>query len=113
MPHPNHLGSFRKHWKLSDEELAILLAYRFKSSVCRVEKHDAAPTLKFALGCEVVFGEPPRRLFPNLYADIEEAVIGRATKLDAKLRSDDSPDAALKRQLLREMVQRAGKYDLA
>lgn len=108
MPNPNHLGALRKHWKLSDEELADLLGYRFKSAVCRAEKDDRPPTIKFALGCEVVFGRCPRDLFPEFYAEIEEDVIGRAIRLDEKLREDKSPDADIKRQLLLEMVQRSG-----
>ena len=113
MPHPNHLGAQRKRWKLSDQELANLLGYSSKSAVCRAEKNDRPPTIKFALACEVIFGESPRNLFSTFYAHIEEGVMRRAAKLDAGLGDDHSDDANIKRQLLSEMIQRAGKRSRA
>ena len=109
MRHPNRLGSLRKQWKLSHEELADLLGYRFKSAVSRIEADERLPTLQFALACEVVFGECPRKVFPGLYRAVEEAVMRHAAKLDETLRHDFSHDANVKRELLREMTRRAGK----
>ncbi len=109
MPHPNHLGSHRKRWRLSEQELANLLGYRFKSAISRAEANERLPTMIFALGCEVVFGQSARNLFPSLYAEVEDAVMRRAKKLDDQLRDDYSHDANVKRELLSTMAKRAGK----
>ena len=107
MIEPNYLGIERKRWQLTHEELAHLLGYRCKSAVWRVELGERLPTLLFALGCEVVFGKGVRELFPALYLAVEEAVVGRATTLDASLQGDTSPEADVKRQLLNAMTARA------
>ena len=109
MRHPNRLGSLRKQWKLSHEELANLLGYRFKSAICRVEADERPPTIQFALACEVVFGECPRKIFPALYAAIEEDVMRHAAKLDTALQHDYSHGANVKRSLLSEMTKGVGK----
>jgi transcriptional regulator with XRE-family HTH domain len=109
MPHPNHLGSQRKRWKLSHEDLAKLLGYRSKSDVSRVESGDRSPTIMFALGCEVVFGKSAREMFPVFYAEVEDAVMRRAKKLDDALQRDLGYEADLKRDLLSDMTKRAGK----
>jgi DNA-binding XRE family transcriptional regulator len=108
MRHPNHLGAQRKRWKLSKAELAQLLGYRYRSAVHHAEKDVRPATIKFALGCEIVFGKAARDLFPALFADIEDAVMRRAAKFDEKLRGSRTKSAATKRELLRSMVERAG-----
>ena len=109
MRHPNHLGSLRKQWKLSEDELARLLGYRFRSAVHRIATNERTPSLWFVLACEVVFGESPRQLFPALYETVEDQVMRRAKKLDDALRHDYSAEAVVKRRLLSAMAKRAAK----
>ena len=108
MSHPNHLGAQRKRWKLSKAELAQLLGYRHQSAVHRAEKDIRPATIKFALGCEIVFGKAARELFPTFFADIEDAIMRRAAKFDEKLRGSRAKSAARKRDLLQSMAERAG-----
>ena len=108
MSHPNHLGAQRKRWKLSHSELAQLLGYRYKSAVYRAEKVVRPATIRFALGCEIVFGMAASDLFPAFYAEIEDAVMRRAAKFDEKLRGSRTQKADLKRELLQSMAERAG-----
>jgi len=108
MRNPNHLGAQRKRWKLSNQELAHLIGYCFKSTISRAERDNRPPTLKFALGCEVIFGKSASELFPSLYAEIEDAVMRRAAKLDERLRTDFSHEAEVKRYLISDMARRAG-----
>ena len=106
MSHPNHLGAQRKRWKLSYNEVAQLLGYRFESTVFRAEKHARPLTIKSAIGCEIVFGRPVSELFPEFYAETEDAVMRRAAKLDEALREDFSHEANLKRDFLRAIADR-------
>ena len=108
MRHPNHLGAQRKRWKLSKAELAQLLGYRYKSAVHRAEKDIRPATIKFALGCEIVFGKAVHDLFPTFFAEVEDAVMRRAAKLDEKWRGSRTKGAARKRELLQSMADRAG-----
>jgi DNA-binding XRE family transcriptional regulator len=111
MHHLNYLPSFRRRYALSEQELANLVGYASKSTVCRFERGLRPPTFRFALACEVVFGERARDLFPAHYARLEEMVLARALKLDEKVRHRTGAAAAKKRELLEGMVERASKSD--
>ena len=103
MPHPNYLALFRQRWALSKQELARLLGYQSRNPVARCEKTcEREPTIKLALGCEVVFGQTPSELFPGLYAEIEDAVMQEATALDRAVRGKTDEASEKKRQLLLE-----------
>jgi hypothetical protein len=107
MKHPNYLGAHRKQWALTKQELARLLGYAVRDQVSRCEAALSEPTLRLALGCEVVFGLSPREMFPAAYARIEDSVMARAAVLDEQLGLRGDAVAERQRQLLREMVLRA------
>lgn len=109
MHHPNYLAALRQRNALSEQELADLVGYASRSAVYRFERGERRPTLRFALACEVVFGEDPRKVFPGLYAKIEDAVLAHAARLDEAVRNQKGAAAARKRKLLLEMVERAAK----
>lgn len=109
MHHPNYLASFRRRYALSEQELADLVGYASKSTICRFERGARLPTLRFALACKVVFGECPNDLFPVIYARIEELVLLRAARFDRVVRSKSGAASAKKRKLLAEIVERAVK----
>jgi hypothetical protein len=107
MSHPNYLGAHRKRWALSKQELAHLIGYRARDPVTRCETSQRDPTIRLVLGCEVVFGLQARAIFPALYARIEDIVMERAAALDASLWGQEDPAAERKRELLKQMVERA------
>jgi hypothetical protein len=107
MNHPNYLAAHRKNWALNKEELGLLMGYRSGTPIYRCEIALAEPTLKLALGCEVVFGIQARHLFPAVYARAEDAIMERAAALDARLGDEQDAVAVRKRELLRLMVERA------
>ncbi|HUZ12293.1 MAG TPA: helix-turn-helix transcriptional regulator [Caulobacteraceae bacterium] len=109
----NYLRAYRKRWKLSEEELARLLGGVSASMICRLENGTREPTGKFVLGCEVVFGIPPRNLFSNLYEATQDIVMRRAARLSLSLEDRADRASALKRELLRDMINRAGNAPLA
>lgn len=98
----------RKHWALSQNELARLLD-RSPARLSRYESGEDPPDLETVLGLQVVFGAAPRRLFPTLYSLTEEAVMGRAAELDLGLAGKTGYAAERKRRLLKGMAFRAGR----
>jgi hypothetical protein len=57
----------------------------------------------------VIFGIPPKEMFPALFAEIEEVVMQQAYKLHARLDGRPDPKSRQKLKLLREMLARATK----
>lgn len=102
----NHLRAHRKHWKLSEEELARLLGGVSASLICRIEKGTRKPTGPFLLGCEVLFGVKPRDLFPALFQGTQEVVIRHAAKLSIALEGKVDRASIQKRELLDDMISR-------
>lgn len=98
----------RKHWALSQTELASLLN-RSPARLSRYESGEDPPDLETVLGLQVVFGIAPRGLFPSLYATTEEAVMRRAAVIDQGLSGKIGYAADRKRRLLQGMAFRAGQ----
>ena len=103
---PIYLTKHRKRWSLSLGELGFLLDVG-KSTVCNYEGRTRPPSRELLVAAEVVFGERARDLFPEYYGYIEDRVMARAKKLDAKLRKKSDPRSKQKLKLLRDMVKRA------
>jgi DNA-binding XRE family transcriptional regulator len=97
---------YRKHYALTQDELARLLAVS-QTVVSRLESDPDAGTLETALALQVLFGLPPAQVFWRLYQAVEEAVMARAVVLDQELRDKSDPDSLRKQQLLSDMVDRA------
>jgi hypothetical protein len=102
----SYVRAHRTHWSLSAEELARLLG-RDASMVCRLEKCGQIPGGKAALGCEVIFGTAPREVFPGLYAQVEDAIMARAARMDADLVDKTDRRSLRKRELFSDMLKRA------
>jgi transcriptional regulator with XRE-family HTH domain len=101
-----YLRAHRKRWSLSERELAGLLGTS-ASSACRMEKSGRPPSVKFALACQVIFGEEPRKMFPALYERVEEAVMVRAAGVYKLLDGKSDRRSVRHRELLDEMMKRA------
>ena len=108
MSHTSSVVFLRKHWALSQDELADLLGIS-QAHVCRIEGSDAAKAAKLetALGLQVVFGRAPKTLFSPLHEAIEESVMTRAAEFDLTLRDKHDPESLKKSQLLAAMLKRA------
>lgn len=105
----------RKH-ALTQSELADLIGISQKA-ISRLE--DGAGDkihhlrLETAFALQVVFGKRPGQLFTRLFADVEDAVIGRAAVLDRALDGRSDRATEHKRALLIDMVRRAGNEPLS
>ena len=112
MTYPNYLSAHRKRWALTKKELAHLIGYYSHHAVSRCETELRQPGVRLVLGCEVVFGLPARRLFPAFYSQVEDLVMERAALLDQSIRDRDDAGAQRKRDLLKDMVERAQSHPL-
>jgi DNA-binding XRE family transcriptional regulator len=106
MSYRTYVRRNRKHWALSQDELATLLDIS-QSAVSRCEAGTQTPEIEVALGLQVIFGRSPRALFPDLYRKIEDRVMRHATRLDRALREKVDRCSARKRELLESMTERA------
>lgn len=108
---PYSLRIHRRRWALSQQELADLLGLS-RTAVTRLENETESTSLATAFGLMVVFGIKPKVMQPHIYAQIEEAVMNRAAKLDETLRGKEDPKSLRKLELLTEMVRRASANQL-
>lgn len=104
----------RKH-ALTQSELAHLLDISQKA-VSRLEDADSGNIchlrLETAFAIQVVFGKRPGQLFPLLFEEVEDAVMGRALALDRALDGRTDRATEHKRALLTDMVRRAANQPL-
>jgi DNA-binding XRE family transcriptional regulator len=108
MPYHTYVRRHRKHWSLSQEDVARLLAVS-QSAASRCENGECEPDLNMALSLQVVFGPSPRALFPALYRKVEEAVMAVAAEMDRELEGKTDPISVRKQQLLTAMSVRSGR----
>ena len=98
---PNYLRASRKCLALSQNEAAFLAGLYRGSSISRYEESAREPNLEKALAFEVIFKQPMKELFPDLYREVERDVMARAKTLIYKTdREPPGRDAARKRQAL-------------
>ncbi len=106
MAHHNYLAQRRQGWALSQRELANLLGVS-QSTISRCERGAQHPCVSVALGCELLFGKEAKKLFPDLYLTIEDAVMRRAVRLDRAVRKRVGAPADRKRLFLAKLQARA------
>ncbi len=111
MHHTNQLRRHRRHWALSQRQLAHLLGLRARSVISNHELGTRLPALRLALGYQFIFGASLDTLFPKLRHEVETEIVGRATRLDEECREGASAQAARIREFLQELVSRAHSVD--
>jgi len=102
----NYVRTQRQRHALSEEELALLINQRAKSSVALIESGDRLPTLESAFALQVVFGVELKQLFPDYYEAVEDGVMRRASLLHERLEGKADIRSQAKRELLEAMAQR-------
>lgn len=105
---PNYLRTYRRRWRLTQEELAFILGYRGKSMVARLEQDGRVITLAVAHACCVLFDVEPRDLFPAFLARVEDDLYRRLCDLRDELLLDP-PARPTSVELLREAIDRIAK----
>ena len=104
--YPNYLRAYRERWALTQRQLGTLLGGISASRISRYEDHTDIPPLKALIGCEFVFGEPARHLFPGIYATVERTVAERAQALAETLAGQEDARSLAQRELLEEIALR-------
>lgn len=113
MPRPLaiYLATLRKQWGFTQGELAFLLSLS-STELSRLEARKRRPSVDLILGGEVVFGVPPRTVFPGLYTEIEEQVMAQAKVLYERIEARSDLRSEEKLRLLRQMIDRMGPGEL-
>lgn len=104
---PSYLRTHRRRWALTQRELAELLGTKSSTQVSRYERLSRKPKLSVVLACQVIFGVPPDKMFPKLFATIEEDVIRKAYDLYRRLNGGSTRAAQRKLKLITDMLHRA------
>ena len=113
MPHLNYLGLHRKRWALSQRELSALAGHTSRSVVSRLELGRAAPSLRFALTCQTIFGVGLDELFPDFCEEHQDRVMRNAAAFDRSLAGRTDSRARRQQALLADMVRRADNRTVA
>lgn len=103
----NYVRTERRRWALTQKEVADLLGIENRACISRIEQGERIPSLESALALEVLFGEPPKLLFPHIYAETEEALMVRAAALHESLIHSTKAREKRKRDLLELALKRA------
>ena len=107
----NYVRTKRRHWALTQKELAYLIGIEGRTGITRIEQGERLPTIEIALALEVLFGTPPRTMFPHFYAETEETLMQRALLLHERLIQGTSPTEKRKCELLEQALARATQSD--
>lgn len=108
-PHKPHLRTLRRHWALTQTELAFLVGSGSGALVSRIEDHKRTPSLAVAFACWLVFGAPLTEVFAALLSEVEEGVLERAYILYDDLQGNPSKETRLKLDLLETIFARLDK----
>lgn len=101
-----YLRSQRLAAGLSQFELGKLLGVS-EDVISNCEVGRSVPRSAMVLGCELVFGKHPAKLFPALYEIVQEAIGIRAAALDERLRGRTDPSSLKKLRLLKRIAERS------
>lgn len=102
----NYLRTFRRRWGLTQDEVAFLLGWKSATPVSNYEKRKSMPRLYAAFAFQVIFADLPHRIFPKLFAKVEDEVATRAYQLLQRLKKDKRPEAVRKCELLAALIQK-------
>lgn len=108
MPRPTqpiYLRTQRLRWALKQNELGLLIGVS-GNAVSKYERGVRRPRRNTLIALEIVLDVPHADLFPQLRDQIEEVVMRRATRLDAKVRNRSDASSLRKLGLLKELSDR-------
>ena len=88
---PNYLRTYRKHSGLSQSEVSFLIRLKDKSELSRYERSARQPSLRTALACQEVFGEPISELFAGLSDSVTRDSRNQMKRLQTRLNAKARP----------------------
>ena len=102
----NYVRTCRQRHALTEDDLAFLMGQRCGTVVSKLENGARVPPLAGALALQVIFGLPPKSIFPEFYEHVEDQVMARARDLYEQLEDQTDPRSVAKRELLEAMARR-------
>ena len=89
-----------------------MLGYSNQGTIAHLEGEERGVTLTVAYACEVIFGVPPKDLFPALLEDVEAHTIARLHELRDRIKqSTPSQKALAKLELLEQAIGRISSLE--
>lgn len=110
-PTLNYVRTYRRRWAFTQGEIAALLGFDSRTVISRIEQGKRLPSLESALALEVLFGTAPKSMFPQFFAEVEEALMQRAYLLHEDLTQSTNPRQKRKCELLENALSRAVQSD--
>ena len=108
----SYLTTLRKSEGLTQAELGALVGCS-EDYVRKCERTKKPPTLRFAIGCMIVFRKSIVAIFPQLVDDLHDALARRAAKIDERLRGKKDAKSIKTLRLLSNVAKEAPtKHDL-
>lgn len=102
----NYVRTCRQRHGLTAQELSVLLGQRSSTAISKIESGDRVPTLEIAMALQVIFGLPPKSVFPEYYEYVEDRAMRRARDVYEELEGATDSRSAAKRELLEAMAGR-------
>jgi transcriptional regulator with XRE-family HTH domain len=102
----NYVRTCRQRHGLTAQELSELVGQGSATAISKIENGDRVPTLEVALSLQVIFGLPPKAVFPEYFEWVEDRVMRRARDMYEVLQGETDSRSAAKRELLEAMAGR-------
>jgi DNA-binding XRE family transcriptional regulator len=102
----SYVRPFRHRWALSQKELGFLIGGKSGTLVSRIEVATRIPSFAVALAFAAIFDTPIVDLFPVLHAEMQEALLRRATELYEELQGHPSKANRTKLDFLEALLAR-------
>ena len=103
----SYVRTERRGWALRQKDVAFLLGFKSRETISRLERSRRGTPLKTALALELIFGRPPKSMFPGFATKVEDAVMRRAYQMFQRIDGRVDAKALRQRNLLEEMLGRA------
>lgn len=85
---PNYLRTYRKHSGLSQSDICFLIRLKDKSELSRYERNIGQPSLRMALACQEVYGQPISELFAGLSDSVAKDSRNQMKRLQTRLQAN-------------------------
>jgi len=105
----SHVRAHRRRRGFSQQELAVIIGFKSRSVVSKLERSTKTPTLNVAFALCVAFGTEAAEIFPSLFQEIETAVLGRAFELYERIQGSTAPMTKVNLDFLEELFRRVEK----
>jgi DNA-binding XRE family transcriptional regulator len=105
----SHIRPLRRRWGFTQQEFAWLIGGQSHTSISRIERLKANPSLDAAIACSIIFDMPLIELFPYSYMQVYEKLLLRAQDLYEELQGTPAQGTRRKLDFLEDVLARTKK----